>query len=518
MKVLRFLSACVLLLAFTLQAHATEASIGCTNIEATGGQQVELPIFVKNSDDLTVVGISFTLKLPEGVTLMTDEEGEPLYELVNSRLNTRRFFVTAAQQTDGSWGFRISTNNATAALAGTEGTVMTVTLAVGANMSNGNYTIKLIDNKLSVRDENNSVQSLPLADSSATLTIGAFTTLELKEGWNWVSVNVSDDWSASKFLEPIKNDAERMLSQTQELVNDPVYNLVGNLKTLSPAEGYKLKMSADASLVLKGEAADIGTTIALKKGWNWIGYLPTKALALETALSGLQASDGDRIVSQDGFAEYKNGAWSSSFNTMEPGKGYMYQSAKDVEFCYPADIAAARATDKGMRAAEQQPESPWEYDVHRYPDVTTIISLPISLPQPLQKESLPQPLQKEGGNIAVAAFCGEECRGIGCWVGDELFITVHGTNGLNETISFRAYDSSTGEVLPIVETITFQGQSVGSIGSPMRLHMQESNGIEERHSATAAYRYYAPSGRKLQRPQKGVNIVAGKDGRKILVK
>jgi hypothetical protein len=332
----------------------------------------------------------------------------------------------------------------------------------------------------------------------------------LAKGWNWISTNLSDvsERDSKAFVTNVTTGAERIISQTQELVNDPLYGWVGNLKTLDPTQGYKVQTAAGSTLSKTGWAAPADTKVNLKQGWNWIGYLPTKALALETALSGLQASDGDRIVSQDGFAEYQDGAWNSSFGSMEPGKGYMYQSAKDVEFCYPADNATARATAKGMRAAEQQPECPWEYDVHRYPDVTTIISLP----QPIQKKSLPQPIQKEGGNIAVAAFCGEECRGVGRWVGDKLFITVHGTSGLNESISFQAYDSSTGEVLPIVETITFQGQSLGSLGSPMLLHVQEANGIEEQRSATAANRYYAPNGRELQRPQRGVNIIVAGDG------
>jgi len=46
----------------------------------------------------------------------------------------------------------------------------------------------------------------------------------------------------------------------------------------------------------------------------------------------------------------------------------------------------------------------------------------------------------------------------------------------------------------------------------MLLHVQEANGIEEQRSATAANRYYAPNGRELQRPQRGVNIIVAGDG------
>ena len=143
----------------------------CADVSARCGQQVDLPVMLTSDSNLSVVGISFTLKLPEGVTIKTDEDGEPIYSLVSTRLNPKRFNVYTQLYADGSWGFRISANNATAVLNGTEGEFMTLTLDVPDDMAEGDYDISLTENKLSVRGDDNVVRSKTLSNSVSKLTI-----------------------------------------------------------------------------------------------------------------------------------------------------------------------------------------------------------------------------------------------------------------------------------------------------------------------------------------------------------
>ncbi len=115
--------------------------------------------------------------------------------------------------------------------------------------------------------------------------------------------------------------------------------------------------------------------------------------------------------------------------------------------------------------------------------------------------------------FTVGAFCGEECRGVGRWVGDKLFITVHGTIGQDETITFRAYEPTTGEVMTVDETVTFNGQCLGSLGSPMALHVGGTATIisgQWHEDGTA--RVYSSSGRLLNQPRQGVNIIVRPNG------
>ena len=149
---------------------AMNNTIACADIMAHQGQQVKLPIKITNEPDLSIVGISFTLTLPEGVTVKEDD-GTPVYSLVSERLNPKRFNVYTNQYADGSWGFRISTNNTTAVLNGTEGEFMTITLDITDGMEEGDYNVCLMENKLSVRNSDNSIASKVISDSVSKLTI-----------------------------------------------------------------------------------------------------------------------------------------------------------------------------------------------------------------------------------------------------------------------------------------------------------------------------------------------------------
>ena len=48
-------------------------------------------------------------------------------------------------------------------------------------------------------------------------------------------------------------------------------------------------------------------------------------MTLSNAFSGF-AVNGDMVVSQFGSAAYYNGFWRGNFNSLEPGKGYLYKS------------------------------------------------------------------------------------------------------------------------------------------------------------------------------------------------
>ena len=97
-------------------------------------------------------------------------------------------------------------------------------------------------------------------------------------------------------------------------------------------------------------------------------------------------------------------------------------------------------------------QSPWQYDVYRYPDNMTIVAQVADVEE----------------QVTVGAFCGDECRGIGRWVNDKLFIGVQGSASSDEVISFRCYDSTTDNIVPVAETILFDGDSHGSLAAPIR--------------------------------------------------
>ena len=251
------------------------------------------------------------------------------------------------------------------------------------------------------------------------------------------------------------------------------------------------------------------TDIKLYKGYNWIGYLPTTALHVADALSNLSAAKGDRLISQNGFTEYGDNGWEGQLTEMTPGVGYMYHRNADATTFRYAEQAADNTTEAASEAAIRKSASiqPWSYDIHKYPDVTTIIAKLYMTDEPAEQ-----------GRYTVGAFSGDECRGIGTIVGEKLFITVHGTVKENETITFRAYDETSGETLTVSETIVFQGQSLGNLDSPLQLHAQLTpTGINGISTMSDIRTIHTTGGNRLSRLQQGVNIVTKTDGSTVKV-
>ena len=168
MKKQTFITLALLAIAGRATAQNT---ISCPDFTAQGGQQIELPIALTSDEELTVVGISFTLTLPEGATFKKKTNGKPVYALVESRLDPEDFSVTPEFYSDNSLGVRIYTTSSTAVLQGTEGTVMTFTLDIDESMEAGEHDISLTENKLSIKNSGNTVTSLVIDNYKSKLTI-----------------------------------------------------------------------------------------------------------------------------------------------------------------------------------------------------------------------------------------------------------------------------------------------------------------------------------------------------------
>ena len=299
-------------------------------------------------------------------------------------------------------------------------------------------------------------------------------TMDLKEGWNWISSNLSAPamQDAKQFLAPIAEDVSRLVGFSNELTNDPQYGLVGNLEKIEPEQGYKLKMSQSVNHTLSGYTSKPETSvISLHKGWNWIGYVPAIDQSVSDALTLLNASENAIIKSEDDFATFANGAWTGTLDVMEPGRGYMYYSDKDVTFTYPVKrlfvVTDAVSSTRAM-AAMTRSVAPWRYNEYEYPDNTTMIAKLL-----VNGEKSPE------GAFSVGAFSGNECRGVGKYVDGLLFITVHGQLSSEQQITFKAVNNITGDEYTISETIDFNGQNYGTINQPFILNAKGgATGIE----------------------------------------
>lgn len=289
-------------------------------------------------------------------------------------------------------------------------------------------------------------------------------TYDLQTGWNWISVNVQDENTEDlpAMLEPIKTSVTTITDGSSALSYDAQTGFEGELSSLVPEKSYMVKMNANATLSLTGKVDD--TTISLNQGWNSIGYTPQGSQSVTDALNGVVAEVGDVIMGRDAFATYNGNAWVGSLEQMHPGLGYMYYSQSVKSFNY-----TQTAEDTSTPAAVTAPSyENWSYNPYKYADNMAVIAT----------------LHDASGNViepancVVAAFVGDECRGLVNGSNNIVFLTIHGeTKG--EEISFRIVDKTNGKQYAAKSSTLFRDAILGSATKPYVIECSELSGIDD---------------------------------------
>ena len=275
----------------------------------------------------------------------------------------------------------------------------------------------------------------------------------LMSGWNWISHNLESAVSVDVF----KENAERILSQRDEQVKDPVVGWIGTLKELQPTEAYKVKVSTDSKPTLKGLEFNLTkNSIHVEAGWNWISYPVGQVMTLDEAFAFHEATEGDIIVGQDGFAEFSGGTWEGTLEGLIPGRGYQYKSAIADEIQFNTSISSSAVSHVNKR--NYLIGVPWAPDKYAHPNV-----------MPITAELFVDGVRVEENKFVVGAFVGSECRGIGIWKNGCLFMTVYGEGG--EDIRFIAAENEGDNLYGITESISFKADNIGSRNAPYNLNL-----------------------------------------------
>ncbi|MBD5355910.1 MAG: leucine-rich repeat protein [Bacteroides sp.] len=276
----------------------------------------------------------------------------------------------------------------------------------------------------------------------------------LAQSWNWISHNREESVAVADFA---KDKVIRIISQTQEAVRDAKYGLIGNLKELNPAEAYKVCTSeATTASIKEGVAYDPTTVVKLHKGWNWIGCpVDDASLLVNDLFAALETEEGDMILGLDGFTQaYTDGSWVGTLEKLASGAGYMYYSNSDKEFVY--NLVAANEEEK--EAAKIQSDSPWVVDIHAYPSVMPVTAYLVNA----------DGSEADAEEYAVAAFSGDECRGVGVCINGYVMINVHGVQG--DEISFRFITPDNEEMLSET-SVVFTEMPLGSLSAPYAISL-----------------------------------------------
>lgn len=135
----------------------------------------------------------------------------------------------------------------------------------------------------------------------------------------------------------------------------------------------------------------------------------------------------------------------------------MYYSNSDKEFVY--NLVADHATAAPAMAPVSAIDGYWTVDNHKYASVMPMIA------------------SLEGVNIedyTIAAFCGDECRGIGSVVDGLVMINVHGNYG--DAISFRFIGDD--KEMQSATTLSFDEKPLGTFNEPFCISTNGATAVE----------------------------------------
>ena len=317
------------------------------------------------------------------------------------------------------------------------------------------------------------------------------------QGYNWWSTYIEQEGiNGLELLENgLGNNGVGIRSQANGYINyyGEDYGWWGSLSSINNESTYKVVTSAPCIVSMAGApAVPSEHPITLNQGWTWMGYVPSMAMEINTALDGLDATVGDRVKSQYGYSEYYAGyGWFGSLNTIEPGMGLMYKSSNSeaITFTYPDSNRG------GELKANLTPETNhWKPNTYAYPDNMTVMAV----------------VELEGAEISsdnyeLAAFAANgECRGSVRLIFAEplhrhvAFLTVSGKDAAE--LSFRLYDTETNmEYYDAEESLDFVANAiVGTADDLYVVHFRGTTGMDEMANRVQVYPNPVASGKHFR--------------------
>ncbi len=271
-------------------------------------------------------------------------------------------------------------------------------------------------------------------------------TIALATGWNWFStyVDVSLEELQSSLVQALGTGNEITINARSGDIS--YYTGVrwrGELTSLDITQMYLIEAPDACEITLSGTRVNPAAyEINITPGFNWISFLCNEEMDITTAFSSLAIS-GDMVVSSNGQSSTFNGSrWRGDLSVLEPGKGYIYESASDESrsFYYPTNSRVGDGSNIANR-----------YETH-WPDFNpNAYSLNLPVVAFVQIDGSYITSDDNSDALEVAAFVNGECRGHKFMVdetsdGDPypyVSVPVYYTN-TNEPVNFILYNHATG--------------------------------------------------------------------------
>ena len=332
--------------------------------------------------------------------------------------------------------------------------------------------------------------------------------IKLESGWNWMSNYTessialkqagSTDYITEYFTG--SNMIKEARSQTDLLYNDTEkYGAFGTIEEFMPNTMYKVNMAGPRSFYPESKELTSSEVEIATKGYTWINYpiVGNHSMDYFNNQAQLDGFNGCVIMGKDGFAEYNNGQWIASGNfKMETGKGYIFYMPEAGTLTLNFGESYVDEGTPANAKALSSSANVWKYDTSQFADNMAIVAKVNGI--------------EASSRYSVGAFVGEECRGMGQFVTDDvMFINVAGIAG--EKVNFRLYDSEAGCYSDILESMNYTIKR-GSLSSPVTLTPESTvtgimNVESSMQNSTKAFNL---NGQQVNGNAKGLLIIGGK--------
>ena len=306
--------------------------------------------------------------------------------------------------------------------------------------------------------------------------------IKINAGWTWVSFplktnNLQNSNLALSSLNSTSGDV--VVGSTAFDQFDASMGWLGNISSgagYKNAQSYKIKSSHLDTLVHIGSRLNPDSTqaqINVVPGWNWIGYVSNKNVAVNEALGNYNATTGDLLKSQYEFAYFDNSiGWTGSLTYMKPTLGYMLKSATTGTFSYPlslffgkVNMTSQTTQDVPMASQTNYPFVPEQFDNTMSAIITGNIC----------NDALEQ------ANIAIGAFDNTNTmRGFALPIKNEstntynYYLSLY-SNTDNDVLNLKYFNSTDGSEMPTTQTIKFVSNSlVGTPSQPVMAKVPDS--------------------------------------------
>ena len=177
-------------------------------------------------------------------------------------------------------------------------------------------------------------------------------TIDLYEGWNWVSLYVeNEDGDPIALLDMLKEALGENGIEIQAYDMNTEYfdgEWFGDLDDtgITNDQMYMIMVASDCTIELTGPVADPANwPITINPGWNWIGFPFNQEVEINDAFADFPAEEGDVIQATNDQTEFDGEEFFGDIDNMIPGQGYMYfYNGDDVQTLYIQTGAKNRLT------------------------------------------------------------------------------------------------------------------------------------------------------------------------------